>query len=400
MKITSQKILFIACFFLLAHQAASFTQDIRPVSPNPHSPQTELRHVSLLLNEEGKIEEVGYMKLPLKVFNQYVLTPSQTNRLKKWDTFDVVSDEFYLAIALANLGTTGLIRVNFFDFKTGKSLEFSTSPKGDDIPRLSQSTYRYTNGTADDISFESNDVTFRVENLEYDFSSRYFARNILLNSEAHNIRLELHLNVSTDHECLATLTPLENNMKTFYYDISNGNLPSEGALKVGDKEYRFNTETAASGHNYARGIFTDSTYIVRARGQGFLEDGKRFSLFLNSGYGDNEAAQASGDGFIVDRYTFKLNTVGVKLNENDLTEQIKFDSLFNGLKNFKECHVVFTPAHVQKQTVNEGTTDYESSLVIGEFQGYVTDYKNKKYRFDELKGSVEVIKLRVQESSQ
>jgi len=34
------------------------------------------------------------------------------------------------------------------------------------------------------------------------------------------------------------------------------------------------------------------------------------------------------------------------MNENDLTEQIKFNSLRNGLKNFKECHVVFTPAHV------------------------------------------------------
>jgi len=72
---------------------------------------------------------------------------------------------------------------------------------------------------------------------------------------------------------------------------------------------------------------------------------------IGSGYGDNEASEATGDGFIVDRYTFKLNTVGVKFNENDLTEQIKFDSLFNGLKNFKECHVVFTPSHVRKNFV-------------------------------------------------
>jgi len=336
------------------------------------------------------------MKLPLKVFNQYALTDAQSARLKKWDTFDIISDEFYLSVAVADFGKTGLVRVNFFDYKTGNKVEFSKQPQGDEIPRLSQSSYRYTNGTADDISFESSDLVFKVENREYDFSSKYFSRRIFLNSEPNKIRLELNVNVSTDHECVATITPLDKTSSKFYYDISNGNLPSEGFLIVDEKEYKFNSDSAAAGHNFGRGIWTDSSVVIRARGQGFLEDGKRFSLLLNGGYAGGEAATASGDGFIVDKYSFKLNTVGVEMNENDLTEQIKFNSLRNGLKNFKECHVVFTPAHVSKQTVNEGTTDFESNLIIGEFSGYVTDYKNKKHRFDEIKGSVEIVKLRLQ----
>jgi len=396
MRTTSHTFLIGALFILLAHQVASSTQGIRPVTPNPNSPQNELKHVSLLLTEEGKLEEVGFMKLPLKVFNTYALSDAQMSRLRKWDTFDIISNEFYLSIAVAAFGSTGLLRVNFFDYKTGKSVEFSKSPKGDEIPRLSQSTYRYTNGTADDIVYESSDVTFKVHNLEYDFSSKYFTRRIVLDAPSHNIKLELQATVSTDHECMASLTPLDKETKHFYYDVSNGNLPVEGVLKVGEQEYTLDSENTAGGHNFARGIFNDNNYIVRARGQGFLEDGRRFSLLLSSGYGDNEASEATGDGFIVDRYTFKLNTVGVKFNENDLTEQIKFDSLFNGLKNFKECHVVFTPSHVEKQTVTSENTEYESSVVIGEFEGYVTDYKNKKYRFDELKGSVEIIKLLVQ----
>ena len=68
---------------------------------------------------------------------------------------------------------------------------------------------------------------------------------------------------------------------------------------------------------------------------------------LASGYGDTETAVATTDGFVVDKYTFKLNAVEVQLDEKDLTQPIKFTTLFNSKKNFKECRVTFTPIHVK-----------------------------------------------------
>jgi len=38
---------------------------------------------------------------------------------------------------------------------------------------------------------------------------------------------------------MASLTPLDKETKHFYYDVSNGNLPVEGVLKVGEQEYTY-----------------------------------------------------------------------------------------------------------------------------------------------------------------
>lgn len=58
---------------------------------------------------------------------------------------------------------------------------------------------------------------------------------------------------------------------------------------------------------------------------------------------------ATGDAFVIDKYTFKLNAVDVDLKDDDLMHPITFKTLFNKKKNFKECDVVFTPLSVRKK---------------------------------------------------
>jgi len=74
---------------------------------------------------------------------------------------------------------------------------------------------------------------------------------------------------------------------------------------------------------------------------------KSHNFIKGSGYGDIETSVATADGFVVDKYTFKLNAVEAQFDEKDLTQPIKFNTLFNSKKNFKECHVTFTPTHVR-----------------------------------------------------
>ena len=70
------------------------------------------------------------------------------------------------------------------------------------------------------------------------------------------------------------------------------------------------------------------------------------TISLDSGYGDTATSEATVDAFVVDRFSFKLNAVDVEWNERDLMLPMKFDSVFNGKKDFKECHVTFTPSFV------------------------------------------------------
>jgi hypothetical protein len=390
-----QKLLLPAIFLALALSANCLIQDVRPNPINAENPQTELKHVGLLLLDDGKLDESGYLRLPLKVFNQYALLDEQNARYKKWDNFDLIHNDFYLAVTVANYGSNGLVRVNFVDFKTGKTVEIVQKPTGEKVPQLSHTTYRYTNATTDNIIYESDELTFKVENIEFESYSLVNSRRISLISQAHDLNLNILINVSADHEGLGAVTPLDDSNARFLYDISNGNLEAEGTLKVAGQEYTINRENAAAGHSYSRGILTDSTYVLKARAQGTLENGKPFSLFLGSGFGDIETSVATADGFVVDKYTFKLNAVEAKFDEKDLTQPIKFDTLFNSKKNFKECHVTFTPTHVDTQTVEGESINVESQVVVGKFSGYVTDNRNKKYTIKDFGGSVEILKLKI-----
>jgi hypothetical protein len=337
------------------------------------------------------------MKLPIKIFNEQSLVSTQLPRYKKWDTFDVINKDFYFALSIADLGSNGLVRVTAFDYNTGKAKTITKQVAKDQIPRLSYTSYRYTNGTADDIYFEDSDLVFRVENIPAHLNARYLQRRIQVSSPSQDLKVDFQVNVSTDHEAICTVTPLDKTMQLFYYDISNGNLPAEGSVNLDGKEYTFDIDTAAAGQNYGRGIWSDNAYIVKARGQGALEDGRRFSLLLSSGFGDPEASKATGDAFIVDRFTFKLNAVGIELDENDLMKPINFKTLFNKKKDFKECRATFTPSHVEQQSVNEGGVQFQKQVVVGSFSGYVSDYRNKRYSFSDLKGMVEVTKMKIQE---
>lgn len=388
-----QTLLLLGLFAVLLTPAASSVQDIRPRPTNPNNIQTELRHVGLLMLGGGKVEEIGFMKFPLKVFNEGSLLPDQTPRYKKWDNFDVFGDNFYLTLSLADLGSTGAVRVTFYDFQNGERKVITRNLPKESLPNLSYTTYRYTNGTADDISFETEDLSFKIENVPVAFGSRFYSRRIQITS--NDLNVDFRYNVSSDHESLATITPLDNTHQRFLYEVSSGNVPTEGTIKLGDNEKTFDDLTSAGGHYFSRGILNDQTYMVKARGQGTLENGKRFSLLLGSGYGDTEAAVATADGFILDRFLSKLNAVGVELDEEDLLAPIKFKTLFNQKKNFKECRVVFTPSHVEKSQVGDEQASIEAAQIVGTFSGYVTDYKNKKHSFTNLQGVVELSKIRV-----
>jgi len=391
----TSKLLLPTICVLLALSASALVQDVRPNHINPENPQTELKHVGLLLLDNGKLDETGFLKLPLKVFNQYALLDEQLTRFKKWDSFDLVSKDFLLKVTVANFGSEGLVSVNFYDFNTQKTIQITHKPTGDAVPALSHTTYRYTNATTDNIIYESDELTFKVENQEVESWALYNARRIQLISQAHDLNLNIYVNISTDHEGLGSVTPLDNTAQRFLYDLNNGNLEAEGTLRAAGQDYTITIENAAAGHSYSRGILTDSTYILKARAQGVLDNGKPFSLFLGSGYGDTETSIATTDGFVVDKYTFKLNAVEAQFDEKDLTQPIKFNTLFNSKKNFKECRVTFTPSHVEKQTLEGETVNLESQVVVGRFSGYVTDLRNKKYTLRDFTGSVELLKLKI-----
>ena len=357
---------------------------------NPGINQNEIRRVAMLLNNNGTPNEYGYLKTPVLLLTESSLSTYQKLRMKKWDIVDVATDEFYLSASISDMVVLGRIHINFYDYKKGISKTFEKNILPFMTPRMSQTSYRMFNSTQDDIIFEQGDFKFEIHNIDNKVTAKYHQRNITISSPADNLYVNLLWNITSNHEGIGVVAPLDTDKTYFLYNFKYPNIPVEGIVKIDGNEYPLNYSNAASGYNWARGVWPYNTHYWQARAQGHLETGKRFSLNLGGGYAHNGTReQATEDSFHVERFMYKLNYVEPKYNYSNPNSTWTFDCVGKALP-FSECHIEFTPKQMQTSSFSLFVFKSQIRTVFGTFSGFVSNEQGKKTRFENINGFIEV----------
>jgi hypothetical protein len=89
--------------------------------------QTELKDTTPLLDEDGKLLQIGWARYPLLKINlenvafyPKLLRPLQFTRVKEWDYYAIFTPQRFFSATIANLGYAGNIFVYTLDFESGK----------------------------------------------------------------------------------------------------------------------------------------------------------------------------------------------------------------------------------------------------------------------------------------
>ncbi|MFW5888968.1 MAG: DUF2804 domain-containing protein [Bacillota bacterium] len=257
-----------------------------------------------LLDKFGKLNEPGYAFTEVFDYNPEMISASKW-RIKEWDYYAILSNDYSLSFTIADLGYIGLAKVSFFDFK--ERVEFTKEKKilfpfgRFNLPK----------------SINSGDVLFQKKGFVLRFLNEKNRRRLIVEVnnlyKRKNLRVDLSLQkINTDHLTIAT--PWKENPKAFYYNQKINCLPVSGKVYLDGEEFTFSPKKTFAVLDWGRGVWPYKSTWYWSNGSGVV-DGKRFGFNFGYGFGDN--SKATENMLFYDGKGYKLKDVEFNYNKND-----------------------------------------------------------------------------------
>ena len=243
----------------------------------------EIAQTSPLLDERGRLVQVGWARRPLLDCNLEAARFSpirflQRYRVKRWDYYGVTSPDMFFSATLADLGYAGQVFAYTVDFATGTYHEETvTVPLGRGITLARNSTggeSRYS-GRKVQASFRIEGEVRRVQIDWSDFGGR-------------PLKADLQFRLPAEHESTVVVIPIGE--RRFYYNRKVNCMPVAGTLQIGDTTSQVDPATSLGNLDWGRGVWDYDSFWVWASASGFLSDGRRAGLNMGFGFGDTTAA--------------------------------------------------------------------------------------------------------------
>lgn len=253
-------------------------------------PQIRLTEKGSLLDENARLVESGWSSHELKTLDCSRLpTWKRWLRLKKWDYYQVSTDEVFFAIAFADIGYASTIQVTrclltpfevtFMDveqqsFLHKERLLLSSPPFSDSIAIKGEQSYSYVSS---DLQVQYTGRLLGDHNEQ-----RYL--NISLASDNCTLAVNLRLDSDTRWDRIIVHQPINTQMTQFFYNAKSFNWMAKGTVHYNDKTFQLMQSMSNAGLDWGRGVFNYHTFWLWASVQGFLKSGRRFALNLGGGF--------------------------------------------------------------------------------------------------------------------
>jgi len=325
-----------------------------------------------LLDKFGQLSEVGYSTKEIFEYNPEMILSSKW-RIKEWDYYAILSNDFGFSFTVADLGYLGLISVNFFDFVHQTQINKSKKvwfPFGKlNLPK----------------SVEKGDVVFKKKGFVFKFLNQEKGRRLIIEvnrfNKKENLRMDVFLEKKNDDH-MTIVTPWKNNQKAFYYNQKINCIPVSGDAYIHGKRYTFNPKTDFGVLDWGRGVWTykNTWYWSNASG---MVDGKRFGF--NIGYGFGDQTKATENMLFFDGVAHKLDLVRFEYNPDNYMDTWYFTS------NDQRFELEMTPLIDRVDQTNLLIIKNLGHQVFGRFSGYVVLDNQTKLEIKDLLGFAEVI---------
>lgn len=263
----------------------------------------EVTKVQPLLDKNGYLTEPGWSRKLYQVYDRKAIK-APAFKIKEWDYYLVMGDDFGVAFTISDDGYIGLQSVSLLDF---------SDP---DVP------WEHTNTVLVPFPMgkmkmpattESGNVTYHDKKLKLDFYKTEGERRIICNFEnflngkpfSCNIKLE-----EPDMDSLVIATPWAENPTAFYYNRKINCMRASGSVVFNGKEYKFNPKKNFGTLDWGRGVWTYDNTWYWSSGNGVV-NGKPFGFNLGYGFGNTAAASENiifynGKGHKFDDISFNI----------------------------------------------------------------------------------------------
>ena len=284
----------------------------------------EVTKKQLLLNEQGEIAEPGWARTQVWDYRRSDIKAPKI-RIKEWDYYLVVGDDFATAFTISDDGYVGLQSVSLLE--------------------LGENPWEHTETVLNvfpmgKIKFPGNsregDVKYKDKRLDMSFIKEESTRKITCSFdsfyEGKSFKCEILLK-EPDMDTMVIATPWDKKHH-FYYNQKINCMRASGWAEFNGKRYEFNPDKNFGTLDWGRGVWTyDNTWNW---GSGNADiDGHAFGF--NIGYGFGNTTAASENVLFYDGVAHKLDDVTFNIPKDSYMSPWTFTS------SDKRFEMNFTP---------------------------------------------------------
>lgn len=252
-----------------------------------------------LLLPDGSLREPGWSRQLCQVYKKDQIRAPKF-RIKEWDYYLVLNEDFAGAFTLSDDGYIGLQSVSLLNFKEGwehTETILNAFPMGRfKLPETS----------------EGGDIEYRDKRLHMAYTVRNGERRIRCFFKKFYQGKTFSCDITLRQPKMDTMviaTPFEKK-RAFYYNQKINCMPASGYMKYGGKTYVFNDDTDFGTLDWGRGVWTYDNRWYWGSGNTVI-DGKPFGFNIGYGFGDTSAASENmlfydGVGHKLDDVTFHI----------------------------------------------------------------------------------------------
>ena len=339
--------------------------------------QTEITQTGPLLNTDGSLAQVGWMRQPRldcnlenTRFYSGLKRPFQRFRIKRWDYYAVFSPQRFFSATIADLGYAGNIFVYTLDYASRtlheEGLVIPLS-KGIALPRGSQ----------------EGETVYQGKGVSLRFQALPGWREVFVDwpayHEGRGIQAQISLHCPPEHESMTIVIPIEG--RRFYYNRKINCMPAEGRIKYGEIEETLDPRTCLGSLDWGRGVWQYSSFWNWASASGYLPDGRTLGLNLGCGFGDLSAA--TENCAVLDGRVHKLDQVTFDYDPKNFHRPWIFKD------NQGRLDLVFTPFLDRTAQTDMKVIFSEVHQMFGVYSGRVTTDDGEVIAVDNLIGFAE-----------
>lgn len=273
----------------------------------------EVTTVQPLLKEDGSLREAGWSKNLVQIYDRNQIKAPKF-RIKEWDYYLVLNEEFAGAFTISDDGYIGLQSVSLLNFKEGwEHTETILNP-------FPMGKYKLPSTS------EMGNTIYKDKRLHMRFLVKQGERRIQCKFKNFYQGKEFSCDIRLEQPKMDTMviaTPWKEKKTAFYYNQKINCMPASGTMTYDGRTYTFSKETDFGTLDWGRGVWTYDNRWYWGSGNTVI-DGKPFGFNIGYGFGDTSAA--SENMLFYDGKCHKLDDVTFHIPKDDYMKPWTFSS--------------------------------------------------------------------------
>lgn len=262
--------------------------------------QQQITHPGKLLDDKGRLTKAGYAKSLLLQYNRADIKASPL-RIKEWDYYLVMNQNYAVAFTIADNSYMGLMSVSLLDFEKGwEHTETIMTPFPMGKTHMPSTS-------------DWGDVEYKDKRLHLKYYKNKGSRTIKCVMRDFYQGKDLTACIVLSQPPMETMviaTPWKEDPKAFYYNQKINCMRAKGKVVFDGREYWFHPQTDFGTLDWGRGVWTYKNTWYWGSGNCDL-DGHSFGFNIGYGFGDTTAASENmlfydGKAHKLDRITFEI----------------------------------------------------------------------------------------------